>query len=109
MNGHGTIANELGVNGLWKQNPALIQMLGLCPTLAVSTSFVNAVSLGLATVVVMMIASTAVAVLRHVIPREIRIPVFILIIAGLVISRIAPISANTQTSPNPIINASNPA
>lgn len=84
MNGHGTIANELGVNGLWKQNPALIQMLGLCPTLAVSTSFVNAVSLGLATVVVMMIASTAVAVLRHVIPREIRIPVFILIIAGLV-------------------------
>lgn len=84
MNGHGTIANELGVNGLWKQNPTLIQMLGLCPTLAVSTSFVNAVSLGLATVVVMMIASTAVAVLRHVIPREIRIPVFIVIIAGLV-------------------------
>ncbi len=75
---------ELSVNGLWKQNPALVQLLGLCPTLAVSTSFVNAVSLGLATVLVMMVASGAVALLRPVIPREIRIPVFVLVIAGLV-------------------------
>lgn len=75
---------EIRDNGLWQQNPVLIQMLGLCPTLAVSTTTVNAVSLGLATTLVMMIANGAVALLRHLIPREIRIPVFILVIASLV-------------------------
>ena len=70
-------------NGLWKQNPGLVQLLGLCPILAVSTSIVNAVSLGLATIVVMAVANLAVASLRNFIPYEIRIPVFILIIAAL--------------------------
>jgi len=70
-------------NGLWKQNTGLVQLLGLCPTLAVSTSVVNAVSLGLATVVVMAVSNFAVASLRNFIPYEIRIPVFILIIAAL--------------------------
>ncbi len=71
-------------NGLWKQNPGLVQLLGLCPILAVSSTMVNAVSLGLATILVMAVANLAVSVLRNFIPYEIRIPVFILIIAALV-------------------------
>lgn len=70
-------------NGLWKQNPGIVQLLGLCPLLAMSNSVVNAVSLGLATVLVMSVSSGAVAALRSQIPFEIRIPVFILIIAAL--------------------------
>lgn len=75
---------EISWNGLWKQNPGLAQLLGLCPILAISTSMVNAVSLGLATILVMSVANLAVSALRNFIPYEIRIPVFILIIAALV-------------------------
>ncbi|MFU2488740.1 electron transport complex subunit E [Thauera sp. WH-1] len=75
---------DISWNGLWKQNPGLAQLLGLCPILAVSTTLVNAVSLGIATVLVMMVANLAVSALRNFIPYEIRIPVFILIIASLV-------------------------
>lgn len=74
---------EILWNGIWKQNTGLVQLLGLCPILAVSTTLVNGVSLGLATIVVMATASAAVAALRNFIPYEIRIPVFILIIAAL--------------------------
>ena len=74
---------EIAWNGLWKQNTGLAQLLGLCPILAISTSMVNAVSLGLATIVVMAVANLAVSALRNFIPYEIRIPVFILIIAAL--------------------------
>jgi len=75
---------ETWINGLWKQNPGLVQLLGLCPILAVSTTMVNAVSLGVATIVVMAMANLGVAILRNFIPYEIRIPVFILVIASLV-------------------------
>jgi electron transport complex protein RnfE len=75
---------EIAHNGIWKQNTGLVQLLGLCPLLAVSTSFVNGVSLGLATILVMAMASGVVASVRSLIPHEIRIPVFILIIASLV-------------------------
>lgn len=71
-------------NGLWRQNPVLGQMLGLCSLLAVSTTAVNAVSLGLATILVMGMSSLIVSALRGFIPYEIRIPIFILIIAALV-------------------------
>ena len=74
---------EIAWNGLWKQNTGLAQLLGLCPILAVSTSMVNAVSLGLATILVMALSNLAVSALRNFIPYEIRIPVFILIIAAL--------------------------
>ena len=74
---------EIAYNGLWKQNTGLVQILGLCPILAVSTSLVNATSLGLATILVMAVANFTVASLRNYIPYEIRIPVFILIIAAL--------------------------
>ena len=71
-------------NGLWKQNSGLVQLLGMCPLLAMSNSVVNAAGLGLATVAVMALSNFAVAILRGLIPFEIRIPVFILIIAALV-------------------------
>lgn len=71
-------------NGLWKQNPAAVQLLGLCPTLAVTTSAVNGISLGLATALVMTAANGTVSPVRRLVPEEIRLPVFILIIAALV-------------------------
>lgn len=71
-------------NGVFKQNAAIVQLLGLCPTLAVSNSIVNGVSLGLATVLVMALSNLVIALFRNFIPYEIRIPVFILIIAALV-------------------------
>src|SRR5574337_593384 len=75
---------EIFWNGLWKQNTGLVQLLGLCPILAVSTNVVNAVSLGLATVLVMGLVNLVIAVLRNLIPYEVRIPVFVLIIAAVV-------------------------
>ena len=75
---------DISYNGLWKQKAGLAQLLGLCPILAISTSMVNAVSLGLATILVMALANLAVSALRNFIPYEIRIPVFVLIIAALV-------------------------
>ncbi|MEZ5613705.1 MAG: electron transport complex subunit E [Rhodocyclaceae bacterium] len=75
---------EIARNGIWKQNTGLVQLLGLCPILAVSTTFVNGVSLAIATILVMALASGVVASVRGFIPHEIRIPVFILIIAALV-------------------------
>ena len=75
---------EIAWNGIWKQNTGVVQILGLCPILAISTNVVNAVSLGLATIVVMAMSNLVIAALRNFIPYEIRIPVFILIIAALV-------------------------
>lgn len=71
-------------NGLWKQNPGTMQLLGLCPTLAVTSTAVNGLSLGLATALVMAASNAAVAPVRRYVPDEIRIPVFILVIAALV-------------------------
>jgi len=79
-----SVYREIAHNGLWKQNAVLSQLLALCPLLAVSTTMVNAVSLGLATILVMGLASLAVSALRGFIPYEVRIPIFILIIASLV-------------------------
>ncbi len=71
-------------NGVWKQNTSIAQILGLCPLLAVTTNAVNGIMLSLATILVMALANVAVASLRNFIPHEIRIPVFILIVAALV-------------------------
>jgi len=71
-------------NGIWKQNTSIVQILGLCPLLAVTTNMVNGVMLSLATILVMALSGVAVASLRNFIPHEIRIPVFILIVAALV-------------------------
>ena len=75
---------EIAENGIWKQNPGVVQLLGLCPTLAVTTTVVNGVSLGLATALVMAAANGAVSPVRKFVPNEIRLPVFILVIAALV-------------------------
>jgi electron transport complex protein RnfE len=75
---------DIFYNGLWKQNTGVVQLLGLCPILAVSSSVVNAVSLGLATALVMTLSGAAIAPIRQIVPNEARIPVFILIIAVLV-------------------------
>jgi Na+-translocating ferredoxin:NAD+ oxidoreductase subunit E len=75
---------EIIFNGTWKQNSILAQLLGLCPLLAISTTFVNAVSLGLATIIVMLLANLVISGLRSFIPYEIRIPTFVLVIASLV-------------------------
>lgn len=77
-------SREITVNGLWKQNPGVVQLLGLCPTLAVTSSVVNGLSLGLATAFVMAASNASVSPIRRWVPGEIRIPVFILIIAALV-------------------------
>lgn len=79
-----SLYREIIYNGLWKQNAVLGQMLGLCSLLAISTSMVNAVSLGLATILVMGMASMIVSALRGFIPYEVRIPIYILVIASLV-------------------------
>ncbi|MCS6785632.1 MAG: electron transport complex subunit E [Thiobacillaceae bacterium] len=88
---------ELIVNGLWRQNPGLAQLLGLCPLLAISNSVVNSLSLGLATTLVMMVASASVAVVRNLIPHEIRIPTFVLIIAAAV--TVVDLSMNAYVHP----------
>ncbi|HQY70955.1 MAG TPA: electron transport complex subunit E [Pseudomonadales bacterium] len=75
---------EITLNGLWKNNPALVQLLGLCPLLAVSGSVVNALGMGLATALVLMGTNTLVSMVRHVVPDTIRLPAFVLIIAGAV-------------------------
>ncbi|WP_153117936.1 electron transport complex subunit E [Rhodocyclus tenuis] len=75
---------QIAGNGIWKQNTSLVQILGLCPLLAVTTNLVNGVMLSLATILVMAISGGVIASLRNFIPHEIRIPVFILIVAALV-------------------------
>lgn len=75
---------EIVTNALWKQNPGVVQLLGLCPTLAVTTTAVNGISLGLATALVMAASNGAVSPVRKLVPSEIRVPVFILVIAALV-------------------------
>ncbi len=75
---------EITINGLWKQNTGVVQLLGLCPTLAVTTSAVNGLSLGFATALVMAAANGSVSPVRKFVPNEIRVPVFILVIAALV-------------------------
>lgn len=70
--------------GLWRDNPGLVQLLGLCPLLAVTTSFVNGVGLGLATLSVLVLSNALVSATRRWLRSEIRIPIYVLIIASLV-------------------------
>ena len=67
--------------GLWKNNPATVQILGLCPLLAVSSTVVNALGLGLATILVLVVSNATVSLVRNYVRNEIRIPVFVVIIA----------------------------
>jgi electron transport complex protein RnfE len=70
--------------GLWYENPGLVQLLGLCPLLAVTTTVANGLGLGIATLSVMVLSNTLVSAVRRWIQPEIRIPMYVLIIASLV-------------------------
>jgi electron transport complex protein RnfE len=71
-------------DGLWNNNPALVQLLGLCPLLAVSNTVVNGLGLGLATILTLVASNGMVSLLRNYIPDEARLPVFVMIIASIV-------------------------
>jgi electron transport complex protein RnfE len=71
-------------NGLFKENPTFVLMLGMCPTLAVTTSAMNGLGMGLATTAVLMMSNLIISLLRRVIPNRVRIPAFIVIIATFV-------------------------
>ncbi|WP_341503648.1 electron transport complex subunit E [Gallaecimonas sp. GXIMD4217] len=70
--------------GLWNNNPALVQLLGLCPLLAVTATLTNALGLGLATLLVLVASNATVSLVRHWVPKEIRVAVFVMIIAAFV-------------------------
>lgn len=78
-----TLADKIK-NGLWYENPGLVQLLGLCPLLAVTATFVNGLGLGLATLAVLTASNGLVSATRRWIQPEIRIPIYVLIIASLV-------------------------
>ncbi|MGI2258357.1 electron transport complex subunit E [Shewanella sp. GXUN23E] len=75
---------EIAWQGLWKNNPGLVQLLGLCPLLAVTATVTNALGLGVATMLVLIFSNILVSLVRDYVPKEIRIPVFVMIIAALV-------------------------
>ena len=71
-------------NGIIKENPTLVLILGMCPTLAVTTSAINGAGMGLSTTVVLMFSNMIISILRNFIPDRVRIPGYIVIIASLV-------------------------
>lgn len=73
---------EISRNGLWTNNPALVQLLGLCPLLAVTGSFVNALGLGLATMLVLAGSNISVSLIRNVVSDAVKLPAFVMIIAA---------------------------
>jgi Na+-translocating ferredoxin:NAD+ oxidoreductase subunit E len=75
---------EITTDGLWDNNPALVQLLGLCPLLAVTGSVVNALGLGLATTLVLIGSNLSVSVIRQYVPDTVRLPAFVMIIAAFV-------------------------
>jgi len=79
-----TSYKEIALNGLWKNNTALVQVLGLCPLLAMSSNVVNSVGMGLATIFVLIISNICVSAIRNIVSDAIRLPVFVMIIAAVV-------------------------
>ena len=73
--------SEIIQNGLWKNNPATVQVLGLCPLLAVTSTVVNALGLGLATTLVLIVTNVSISLVRDFVRPEIRMPVFVMVIA----------------------------
>jgi electron transport complex protein RnfE len=72
------------MEGIWKQNPVFVMVLGMCPVLAVSVSAVNALSMGIATTFVLVCSTLLVSLIRNVVPKEVRIATYIVIIATFV-------------------------
>ena len=71
-------------NGLIKENPTFVLMLGMCPTLAVTTSAINGVGMGLSTTVVLVLSNMLISILRKIIPDSVRMPAFIVVVASFV-------------------------
>lgn len=71
-------------NGLIKENPTFVLMLGMCPTLAVTTSAINGVGMGLSTTVVLVLSNMLISMLRKIIPNSVRVPAFIVVVASFV-------------------------
>lgn len=76
--------SQISKDGLWTNNPALVQLLGLCPLLAVTGTVVNALGLGLATMLVLIGSNIAVSLVRNYVPNAVRLPAFVMIIASYV-------------------------
>ncbi|NVJ87466.1 MAG: electron transport complex subunit E [Algoriphagus sp.] len=79
-----TSSTDEFIKGLWKENPVFVQVLGMCPVLAVSNTAINALAMGLATAFVLIMSNSLVSLLRNFIPKEVRIASYILIIATFV-------------------------
>ena len=79
-----TSYKDLSLNGLWKNNPAIVQLLGLCPLLAVTGTVVNALGLAAATTMVLICSNTAVSLIRNIVSDAVRLPAFVMIIAAAV-------------------------
>jgi electron transport complex protein RnfE len=77
-------ASEITREGLWNNNVALVQLLGLCPLLAVTSTTINGIGLGLATLITLVLSNSVVSMIRNVVRSEVRLPVFVLIIASIV-------------------------
>ena len=81
------VSNEsltISKNGLWTNNVALVQLLGLCPLLAVTGTVINGLGLGIATLITLVFSNSIVSLIRPWLKSEIRIPIFVLIIASIV-------------------------
>lgn len=72
------------LDGIWKRNPVFVQVLGMCPVLAVSNTAVNALAMGLATSFVLLMSNIVVSLIRNVVPTQVRIVTFVLVIATFV-------------------------
>jgi electron transport complex protein RnfE len=79
-----TTNTEITRSGLWSNNVALVQLLGLCPLLAVTSTLVNGIGLGIATLITLVLSNTIVSLIRGFVRNEVRLPVFVLIIASVV-------------------------
>jgi len=79
-----TTRSEITRNGLWSNNVALVQLLGLCPLLAVTSTVINGLGLGIATLLTLVLSNSIVSSIRGFVRSEVRLPVFVLIIASVV-------------------------
>lgn len=84
MIGNMTINTKIMINGLWKQNSTLVQCLGLCPVLAVTSTAINALSLGITTTIVLICTNISISCMREYIPINIRIPIYMMIVSSVV-------------------------
>ena len=79
----GSVVYEF-VKGLWKENPVLVMLLGMCPTLAVSNSVINGFAMGMAVLFVLVMSSLVISIIKGIIPSQVRIPSYIIVIATFV-------------------------